>query len=308
MSRFLKFSDTTDTGAQIVRNGDWFADVKYLEFLRDIGRHFTINRMLAAECFKSRLDTGLTFLEFNYMLLQSYDFLHLYRTRGVKLQLGGDDQWSNILAGADLIRRMEFEGEGVKGEAFAMTFALLATKDGKKMGKTEKGALWLDADRTSPYDLYQYFRNVDDGDVVSLLKKMTFIPVDEIEEMENNLSGAGFNTAKERLAFELTSLVHGADEAVKAQTAAKSVFGAGVADENMPTVALNLDEGGKIGILDLLTETGLCKSKREARTAVEQGGISVGDEKITDVNAVVSVEEFVVVRKGKKSFVKVVHA
>ncbi|MCL2755242.1 MAG: tyrosine--tRNA ligase, partial [Oscillospiraceae bacterium] len=303
MSGFLNFEG--DGGAEIVRNGDWFADVKYLEFLRDVGRHFTVNRMLAAECFKSRLDTGLTFLEFNYMLLQSYDFLHLYRTHGVRMQLGGDDQWSNILAGVDLIRRVEGT-EAQKAEAFAMTFALLATKDGKKMGKTEKGALWLDADRTSPYDFYQYFRNVDDGDVVDLLKKMTFIPIDELEELEQGLEGKGFNSAKERLAYELTALVHGSEEAGKAQNAAKSIFGAGTADANMPTVAVVVDESGNIGILDLIVQTELCKSKREARTAAEQGGISVDGAKITDVNAVITIGDFAIVQKGKKTFIKAV--
>ncbi|MDR0222223.1 MAG: tyrosine--tRNA ligase [Oscillospiraceae bacterium] len=300
MSRFIEFGEGK---AEIVRNGDWFADMKYLEFLRDIGRHFSVNKMLTAECFKSRFEgKGLSFLEFNYMLLQSYDFLHLYRTKGVRLQLGGDDQWSNVLAGADLIRRVE------QGEAFAMTFALITTKDGKKMGKTEKGALWLDAEKCPPYDFFQYFRNVDDAEVVKLMKMLTFIPVGEIEEMEKTLSGAEFNAAKERLAFEVTALVHGEGEAAKARDAAKSVFGAGRANDNMPTVTLAESDfsDGKIAVLDLLVKAGLCASKREARTTVEQGAASVNRVKVTDVNALIEIDGYAEVQKGKKNFVKAV--
>jgi len=297
MSRFIEFGEGK---AEIVKNGDWFADIKYLDFLRDVGRHFSVNKMLTAECFKTRLEKGLSFLEFNYMLLQSYDFLHLYRTKGVKLELGGDDQWSNILAGADLVRRVEG-----KNDAFAMTFSLITTKDGKKMGKTEKGALWLDADKCPVYDFFQYFRNVEDESVVNLLKWLTFIPVDEIEEIDKRISSAQsasvINEAKERLAFEVTELVHGHDEAVKARDAARNVFGAGMS-EDMPTVTVS---ESSLNILDLFVKAGLCASKREARTAVEQGGASVDGEKISDVNRVVEIGEFVVVKKGKKSFVKV---
>ena len=298
--QMAKYFDASEGNGEFVRNIDWFADIKYLDFLRDIGKHFSVNKMLTAECFKSRLEKGLSFLEFNYMLLQSYDFLHLYRTKDVKMQLGGDDQWSNILAGADLVRRVE------GGEAFAMTFALLATKEGKKMGKTEKGALWLDPNKCSPYDFYQSLRNTDDADVITKLKMMTFVPIEEIEEMEKTLEGVKFNQAKELLAFEVTKLVHGEDEAVKARNAAKNVFGGGSVDDNMPTVIVS---GDKIGILDLLVETGLCGSKRDARTNVEQGGISVTSDsgvetKITDVNAIIEINEFIVVRKGKKKFVR----
>jgi tyrosyl-tRNA synthetase len=261
--------------------------------------------MLAAECFKSRYESGLTFLEFNYMLLQSYDFLHLYRTKGVKLQLGGNDQWSNILAGADLIRRVMNTKESESAPAYAMTFNLLLTKDGRKMGKTEKGAVWLDSAKCSVYDFFQYFRNIDDGDVINTMKMMTFIDIEEIEELEKSLSGAGFNAAKERLAYEVTKIVHGEDEAVKARDAAKNVFSGGsvVNDENMKNVCVGESE---IGILDLIVCAGLCKSKREARTTVEQGAASIDREKVSDVNAVVKIDEFVIVQKGKKNFVKAV--
>jgi tyrosyl-tRNA synthetase len=300
MSRIIDFDK-----AEIVRNGDWFSDIKYLDFLRDVGRHFTVNKMLTAECFKSRMEKGLSFLEFNYMLLQSYDFLHLYRTKGVKLQLGGNDQWSNILAGADLIRRVMNTKESESAPAYAMTFNLLLTKDGRKMGKTEKGAVWLDSAKCSVYDFFQYFRNIDDGDVINTMKMMTFIDIEEIEELEKSLSGAGFNAAKERLAYEVTKIVHGEDEAVKARDAAKNVFSGGsvINDENMPTVCVGESE---IGILDLLVCAGLCKSKREARTTVEQGAASIDREKVSDVNAVVKIDEFVIVQKGKKNFVKAV--
>ncbi|MCL2071222.1 MAG: tyrosine--tRNA ligase [Oscillospiraceae bacterium] len=297
MSRFLDFSDNCKNAAEFVKNGDWLLGLKYVEFIRDIGVHFTVNRMLAAECFKSRMEKGLSFFEFNYMLIQSYDFLHLFKTKEVTLQIGGDDQWSNILAGADLIRRKE------QKSAFAMTTSLLLTKDGAKMGKTLKGALWLNGEKCPPYEFYQYFRNVDDADVVNCLKMLTFVPIDEIEEMEKTLEGAKFNHAKELLAFELTKLVHGEEEAQKAQNAAKSIFGAGNADENMPAVAVSEAE---INILDLLIKAGLCNSKRDARTNTEQGGVSVNDEKITDVNTVVKIDDFVVVKKGKKSFIKVI--
>ncbi|MCL1832088.1 MAG: tyrosine--tRNA ligase [Oscillospiraceae bacterium] len=295
--------DMSEGKAEIVKNGDWFADIKYLEFLRDIGKLFSVNKMLTAECFKSRLEKGLSFLEFNYMLLQSYDFLHLYREKGVKLQIGGDDQWSNILAGADLVRRAEQIGDRSNPQAFAMTFALLATREGKKMGKSEKGAVWLDPDKCSVYDFFQHFRNVDDADVINHLKMMTFVPLEQIEDMERTLQGVQLNQAKELLAFEMTKLVHGENEAVKARDAAKNVFSSGGEDVNMPTVNVTESE---MGILTLLVAAGLCKSNREARTAVEQGAVSINREKVLDVNAVITVEPSVIVGKGKKNFIKVV--
>jgi tyrosyl-tRNA synthetase len=294
MERIIDFSDGK---AAIVRNGDWFADIKYLDFLGEIGRHFSVNKMLTAECFRSRYEgKGLSFLEFNYMLLQSYDFLHLFRTEGIKLEMGGDDQWSNILAGADLVRRMD------GGKAYALTFRLITTSTGQKMGKTEKGALWLAADRCSPYDFYQYFRNADDADVMNLFKWLTFVPVDEIEAMELD-TGAKINEAKARLAYEMTKIVHGEDEAAKAQNAAMSVFGAGTADENMPTTVI---EEAEINILDLLVRTNLCSSRRDARTNTEQGGVSIDGEKVTDIDAVIKINDFVVIKKGKKTFHKAV--
>ena len=300
MARIIDFSDGK---AEIVRNGDWFLDIKYLEFLGDIGRHFSVNKMLTAECFKSRLEgKGLSFLEFNYMLLQSYDFLHLYRTKNVKIQMGGDDQWSNILAGADLVRRVE------GGEAFALTFKLITTSDGKKMGKTEKGALWLSEDKCSPYDFFQYFRNVDDADVINLLKWLTFIPVEEIEEMERTMTGAGFNKAKERLAFELTKIVHSEEKAQKCLEAAKSVFSGGISDD-MPKSEI---PSGEIEILELLVLTGLAPSKSEGRRLITQGGIAIGIDnidniaKISNPSEVIKIDSFAVIKKGKKVFHKVV--
>ena len=307
--------DMSSGKAEIVRNGDWFADIKYIEFLRDVGKHFSVNKMLTAECFKSRLEKGLSFLEFNYMLLQSYDFLHLYRTMGVTMQCGGDDQWSNILSGADLIRRAAGGGESEHGIAYALTFSLLLTKDGKKMGKTEKGAVWLDSEKFSVYDFFQYFRNVNDADVFTTLKMLTFLPVEEIEALENDLAkeftAAKINAAKELLAYEVTKIVHGEEEAVKARDAARSVFTANTADANMPTVTISTSElseitEGEICIADLLVLTKQCSSKRDARTNIEQGGVSVDDAKVTDSAFMVKIDEFVVVKKGKKNFVKVI--
>lgn len=301
MSRFIEFG-SGEAEAEMVQNGDWLLKLNYLEFIRDIGVHFSVNKMLTAECYRARFEKGLSFFEFNYMLLQSYDFLHLFKTKGVKLQLGGDDQWSNILAGADLIRRKE------KGEAFAMTFTLLATKEGAKMGKSQKGALWLDAEKCSPYDFYQSFRNTDDGDVIKKLKMLTFIPIEEIEEMEKTLSGAELNKAKELLAFEMTKTVHGEEEAKKAEQAAKTAFGSnnGLDNAELPSTAINPDmlTDGKINILDLLTATQLCGSRRDARTTVEQGGVVIDNEKITDTNALVGLENPIVIKKGKKTFHK----
>lgn len=300
MSKFIDFSDGK---AEIVKNGDWFLDMNYINFLRDIGKYFSVNQMLTAECFKSRLEgKGLTFLEFNYMLMQSYDFLHLYQNKGVKLELGGNDQWSNMLGGVDLVRRVE------NGEAYGMTFTLLTTKEGKKMGKTEKGALWLDAEKCSPYDFYQYWRNVSDDDVINCLKLLTFIPVEEIEEMEKTMQGAELNKAKEMLAFEVTKMVHGEDEANKVQNSAKNVFGGSGNDENMPSTVLSADElsDGAYGILPLLVKTGLAVSISEARRLVQQGGVSVNDDKITDSKAQIKIDGEIIIRKGKKVYHKVI--
>jgi tyrosyl-tRNA synthetase len=295
VKRFIDFSDGK---AEVAYNGDWLLKLNYMEFLREIGVHFSVNRMLAAECYKSRMEKGLTYFEFSYMLLQSYDFLHLYRTQGVKLQLGGDDQWSNILAGADLIRRIEGAND-----AFAMTSGLLLNAEGNKMGKTAKGAVWLDAERTTPYELYQYLRNIGDGDVFNCLNMLTEVPVEQIEQMRRELTGAELNQAKELLAFEVTQLVHGTAEAEKAQNAARSVFGADGESTDMPTVNVGEEQ---IGIADLLVKTKQATSKRDARTSIEQGAVSIGGEKITDANAVITIGDGVVVKKGKKSFVKAV--
>jgi tyrosyl-tRNA synthetase len=295
VKRFINFSDGK---AEVAYNGDWLLKLNYMEFLREIGVHFSVNRMLAAECYKSRMEKGLTYFEFSYMLLQSYDFLHLYRTQGVKLQLGGDDQWSNILAGADLIRRIEGAND-----AFAMTSGLLLNAEGNKMGKTAKGAVWLDAERTSPYELYQYLRNIGDSEVFSCLNMLTEVPVEQIEQMQRELTGAELNKAKELLAFEVTQLVHGTDEAQKAQNAARSVFGSDGESADMPTVNVGAAE---IGVADLLVKTKQATSKRDARTSIEQGAVSVAGEKITDVNAVIAIGEGVVVKKGRKSYVKAV--
>lgn len=301
MSKFVDFSDGK---AMIARNGDWLMNVKYIEFLREIGVHFSVNKMLTAECFKTRLEKGLSFIEFNYMLMQSYDFLKLNRDYNCKMELGGDDQWSNILGGVDLVRRCDGK------EVYGMTFTLLTTKEGKKMGKTEKGAVWLNPEKTSPYDFFQYWRNVDDGDVVNCLKLITFVPMDEIREYEK-LSGSELNVAKERLAYEITKLVHGEEEAEKALSAARSLFAQGGNDENMPTTELSADDfaNDEIEILELLVKTALAPSKGEARRLVQQGGISVDGEKVTDIKATVKKADFkegqIIIKKGKKVFHKV---
>lgn len=298
-----KFVDFSDGKAEIVKNGDWFLDMNYIKFLRDIGSKFSVNQMLTAECFKSRLEgKGLSFLEFNYMLMQSYDFLHLFQNYDAVLELGGNDQWSNMLGGVDLIRRVEGK------EAYAMTFTLLTTKEGKKMGKTEKGALWLDKEKCSVNDFFQYWRNVSDNDVINCLKLLTFVPIEEIEEMERTLSGAELNKAKELLAFEVTKMVHGEEEANKALQSAKNVFsGAGV-DENMPTTELSATDltDGTIGILTLLVTTKLASSNSEARRLVVQNGISVDDVKVTDPKAQVSIGDGIIIKKGKKVYHRVV--
>ena len=300
LSRVIDFSDGK---AIMVNNADWLLDLNYVEFIREIGSCFSVNQMLTAECFKQRLEKGLSFLEFNYMLMQSYDFLALSRKYNCKLELGGDDQWSNILGGINLCRRKD------QKQVYGMTFTLLTNSEGKKMGKTASGAVWLSPEKTSPYDFYQYWRNVDDADVCKCLKLLTFIPMDEIREYEK-LEGSQLNPVKERLAFELTSMVHGNEEAVKAREAARAVFsGAGNAD-NMPSADISESEvKDGMPILDLLVKVGLIPSKGEGRRLITQGGISVNGEKVTDISLVITPESFdggkIVVKKGKKSFLRI---
>lgn len=302
MGRLVDFSDGK---AIMANNADWLLSFNYIDFIREYGVHFSVNRMLAAECYKQRLERGLTFFELNYMLMQSYDFLHLAREYDCRLELGGDDQWSNIIGGVELNRRCDSR------EVYGMTFNLLLTSEGKKMGKTEGGAVWLDPEKTSPYDFYQYWRNIDDADVIKCLKMLTFVPLEEIAEFEK-LEGSALNPVKERLAYEVTSLVHGRDEADKAQAAARAIF-AGAADvSNMPTAELSAEdfEADGIRLLEVLVKAGLAKSKGEGRRLVEQGGISIDDVKQTDVNASIARTAFdkgyVVVKKGKKVFIKVI--
>lgn len=300
-----KFIDFSDGKALLVRNGDWLLNMNYIEFLRDVGVHFSVNRMLTAECFKSRMERGLSFLEFNYMLMQSYDFLHLYNELGCKVELGGDDQWSNIINGVDLVRRVKQE------TVYGMTFTLLTTKEGKKMGKTEKGALWLDPEKTSPYEFFQYWRNVGDDDVINCLKLLTLVPIEEIEAMEK-WEGSELNKAKEILAFEVTKMVHGEEEANKSLKAAKEIFLSGGVSADMPSTQLSEEDftDGKIGLLNLLVKTGLCSSNGDARRLVQQGGVLVDDKKITEPSFALTTEMFakghIIVKKGKKTFHKVV--
>ena len=290
MSRFIRFEG--ENGAIIVDNADWLLDLNYIDFLREIGANFSVNKMLTAECYRSRMEKGLTFLEFNYMLMQAYDFLVLFRKYGCQLELGGDDQWSNILAGADLIRRKE------QKPAFAMTFTLLTTSEGKKMGKTQKGAVWLDENKTSPYEFYQYWRNTADDDVEKCFKLLTFLPLEEIAELCAHRDER-INAAKERLAFELTKLVHGEEKATLAQAQARAAFGG---EGEMPEKAISKEA---TTLVQALVEAGLCKSNGEARRLVEQGGVSLNGEKATDPNAALPEGEFTLF-KGKKVRVKIV--
>lgn len=299
MSRFIDFGEGK---AMMVNNADWLLDLNYIEVLREIGACFSVNRMLNAECYKQRMEKGLSFLEFNYMIMQSYDFYALYQKYGCNLQFGGDDQWSNMIGGMELIRRK------LGKEANAMTITLLTNSEGKKMGKTQKGAVWLDAEKTTPYEFYQYWRNVDDGDVIKCMKLLTFIPMSEINEYAK-LEGAELNKAKEVLAYSLTELVHGKEEADKAQTAAKALFAGGSDDSNMPTTTVeDADfEDDKVTVLSLMIKAGMIKSNGEGRRLIQQGGISVNDEKITDVFTAVSKDDLangIVVKKGKKVFHK----
>ncbi|HNW04717.1 MAG TPA: tyrosine--tRNA ligase [Oscillospiraceae bacterium] len=287
----------------VARNGDWLKQLGYIEFLRDYGPHFSVNKMLTAECIRSRLERGCTFLEFNYMIMQSYDFLELNRRYGCLMQLGGDDQWSNILGGVDLVRRVEDK------EVYGMTFQLLTTKEGKKMGKTEGGAVWLSPNRTSPFEFFQYWRNVDDADVIKCLKFLTFLPVEEIEEMERTMAGSDLNQAKETLAYEVTKIVHGEDEAAKALATAHALFSEKASSDHMPTVELTDDDftDGKILVTDALIKTGLTKSRGEGKRLIADGGIYVNDEKIEDASATLEKTAFereIILKKGKKVFYK----
>ena len=300
MSRFIDFSDDK---ALMVNNADWLMDLNYVDVLRDVGAHFSVNRMLTAECYKQRMEKGLSFLEFNYMIMQSYDFYALYKKYGCNMQFGGDDQWSNMLGGTELIRRK------LGKDAYAMTINLLLNSEGKKMGKTQSGAVWLSAEKTSPYDFYQYWRNVDDSDVIKCLKMLTFLSLEEIAEFEK-LEGAEINKAKEVLAFELTKLVHGEEEATKAQNTARTVFAGGGKDANMTSTDITKDELGEgIQILDLLVKCGLISSKGEGRRLITQNGISVNDAKVTDIFLEIKEDDFtnneLVIKKGKKVHHKV---
>lgn len=301
LSRFLDFGEGK---AIMVNNADWLLKLNYVEFLRDVGIHFSVNRMLAAECFKQRLEKGLNFIEFNYMLMQSYDFLKLYQDYDCRFEFGGDDQWSNIIGGVELIRRVE------GAEAFGVTFKLLTNSEGVKMGKTVKGAVWLDKEKTPPYELYQYLRNVADADVIKCLKMLTFVPLDEIREMEK-LEGSEINKAKVRLAYEVTKMVHGEEEAEKARNAAESLFGGSKDSENIPATEINasLLSDGALTILDALLESGLVPSKAEGRRLIKQGGICVNEENISSFDFAIPEDQLkgegVLIRKGKKTYHRV---
>lgn len=301
MSRFIDFSDGK---ALMVNNADWLMDLNYIDVLREVGAHFSVNRMLTAECYKQRMEKGLSFLEFNYMIMQSYDFYTLFQKYGCNMEFGGDDQWSNMLGGTELIRRK------LGKDAYAMTINLLLNSEGKKMGKTQSGAVWLDPEKTSPFDFFQYWRNVSDSDVLKCIRMLTFLPLEEIDAMEN-WEGAQLNQAKEILAFELTKLVHGEEEATKAREASHALFAGGRDSAHMPTVELSAADfaDGDLDILALLVKTELAPSRSDARRAVEQGGVSVADAKVTDIKTTYSADSFgadgLVVKRGKKKFVKV---
>ena len=300
-AQMAKFIDTSDNKAYFVNNGDWLLSLNYVDFLREVGVHFSVSRMLAAECYKSRMENGLTFLEFNYMLMQGYDFYRLYKDYGCILELGGDDQWSNILGGVSLCRRKEGK------EVYGLTFNLLLNSEGKKMGKTEKGAVWLDAEKTSPYDFFQYWRNIADADVIKCMKMLTFLPLDEINEYAK-LEGSEINKAKEVLAYEVTKLIHGEEEANKALATARQVFAAGAVSEDMPTTILTDADftDGAISVLDMMVKSKLVPSKGEARRLIQQGGVTLCGEKITAVDATVAVSDFegkeIIIKKGKKVY------
>ena len=297
MSRFIEFGEGK---AMMVNNADWLLDLNYVDLLREVGACFSVNNMLRAECYKQRMAKGLSFLEFNYMIMQSYDFYHLFKEYGCNMQFGGDDQWSNMLGGTELIRRK------LGKDAYAMTITLLMNSEGKKMGKTANGAVWLDPKKTSPYEFYQYWRNVGDDDVLKCIRMLTFLPLEQIDEMDS-WEGSQLNKAKEILAFELTKLVHGEEEATKAQTAASALFGSGANTDDMPSTEI---ESYEMSILDVMLTAGLVPSKKEARRLIEQGGVAVNNEKVTDANMIMSNEFFAdgyaIIKKGKKVFHKII--
>lgn len=302
MSRFIDFSEGK---AMMVNNAEWLLELNYVDFLREVGPHFSVNNMLRAECYKQRMEKGLSFLEFNYMIMQSFDFYELFKRYGCNMQFGGDDQWSNMLGGTELIRRK------LGKDAHAMTITLLLNSEGKKMGKTQSGAVWLDPDKTSPFDFYQYWRNIGDADVLKCLRMLTFLPIEQIDEMDK-WEGSQLNQAKEILAYELTNLVHGEEEAAKAQEGARALFTAGASTANMPTCELCQEDfaGGSIDILGILAKSGLCASRSEARRNVEQGGVSVDGNVVKDIKAAFTEDQFngdgIVFKRGKKNFMKVI--
>ncbi|MCI7106215.1 MAG: tyrosine--tRNA ligase [Lachnobacterium sp.] len=302
MSRFIEFGEDK---AMLVNNADWLMDLNYVDVLREVGAHFSVNRMLTAECYKQRMEKGLSFLEFNYMIMQSYDFYTLFQKYGCNMEFGGDDQWSNMLGGTELIRRK------LGKDAYAMTINLLLNSEGKKMGKTQSGAVWLDPNKTTPFDFFQYWRNVSDADVLKCLRMLTFLPLEQIDEMDK-WEGAQLNEAKEILAFELTKMVHGEEEAVKAKDASHALFSGAGASEHMPTIEVSAEDfaAGNMDIMAVLVKAGLCDSRSDARRAVQQGGVSVEGEKVTDISASYAFDDFAgegkVVKRGKKKFAKVV--
>ena len=302
MSRFIDFSDGK---ALMVNNADWLMDLNYIDVLREVGAHFSVNRMLTAECYKQRMEKGLSFLEFNYMIMQSYDFYTLFQKYGCNMEFGGDDQWSNMLGGTELNRRK------LGKDAYAMTINLLLNSEGKKMGKTQSGAVWLDPNKTTPFEFFQYWRNVSDADVLKCIRMLTFLPLEEIDKMES-WEGAQLNEAKEILAFELTKLVHGEEEATKAKEASHALFAGGANNANMPTVTVTAEDfpDGELDIISVLVKAGLCDSRGDGRRNIQQGGVSVADEKVTDISTKYTLDDFkgegLIIRRGKKKFAKVV--
>ena len=302
MSRFIDFSDGK---ALMVNNADWLLDLNYIDVLREVGPHFSVNRMLTAECYKQRMEKGLSFLEFNYMIMQSYDFYTLFQKYGCNMEFGGDDQWSNMLGGTELIRRK------LGKDAYAMTINLLLNSEGKKMGKTQSGAVWLDPNKTTPFEFFQYWRNVSDADVLKCIRMLTFLPLEEIDKMES-WEGAQLNEAKEILAFELTKLVHGEEEATKAKDASHALFAGGANNANMPTVTVTAEDfpDGELDIISVLVKAGLCDSRGDGRRNIQQGGVSVADEKVTDISTKYTLDDFkgegLIIRRGKKKFAKVI--
>ena len=302
MSRFIDFGEGK---AIMVNNADWLMDLNYVDVLREVGAHFSVNRMLTAECYKQRMEKGLSFLEFNYMIMQSYDFYTLFQKYGCNMEFGGDDQWSNMLGGTELIRRK------LGKDAYAMTINLLLNSEGKKMGKTQSGAVWLDPNKTSPFEFFQYWRNVADSDVLKCIRMLTFLPLEEIDKMES-WEGAQLNEAKEILAFELTKLVHGEEEATKAKEASHALFAGGANNTNMPTVTVTAEDfpDGELDIISVLVKAGLCDSRGDGRRNIQQGGVSVADEKVTDISTKYTLDDFkgegLIIRRGKKKFAKVV--